>query len=69
MPVVVTELERITADPAGAAGRVWRRLGRDEWQTLPEALDNPDGERLYQVQLREARRRQAQREAAHREAQ
>ncbi|CAK7286382.1 hypothetical protein SGPA1_40642 [Streptomyces misionensis JCM 4497] len=67
--MVVTELERITADPAGAAGRVWRRLGRDEWQTLPEALDNPDGERLYQVQLREARRRQAQREAAHREAQ
>jgi hypothetical protein len=34
VPVVVTELERITADPAGAAGAVWRRLGRDEWQTL-----------------------------------
>ncbi|CAL9676742.1 replication-relaxation family protein [Streptomyces sp. enrichment culture] len=69
VPVVVTELERITADPAGAAGRVWRRLGRDEWQTLTQALDNPDGERLYQVQLREARRRQAEREAAEREAQ
>ncbi|MGZ0200593.1 replication-relaxation family protein [Streptomyces sp. RM1] len=69
VPVVVTELERITADPAGAAGRVWRRLGRDEWQTLSEALENPDGERLYQVQLREARRRQAEREAVHREAQ
>lgn len=69
VPVVVTELERITADPAGAAGKVWRRLGRDEWQTLSEALDNPDGERLYAVQLREARRRQAEREAAHREAQ
>ncbi|WP_335938988.1 replication-relaxation family protein [Streptomyces sp. PTD5-9] len=47
VPVVVTELERITADPAGAGGRVWRRLGRQEWQTLSEALDNPDGERLY----------------------
>ncbi|MFF9901532.1 hypothetical protein [Streptomyces longispororuber] len=69
MPVVVTELEWITADPDGAAGRVWRRLGRDEWQTLPEALDDPDGERLYRVELQEARRRQAEREAAHREAQ
>ncbi|MDX3548302.1 hypothetical protein [Streptomyces europaeiscabiei] len=62
MPVVVTELERITADLAGAAGPVWRRLGRDEWQTLPEALDNPDGDRLYAVQWEEARR-QAEREA------
>ncbi|MDX3697976.1 hypothetical protein PV726_49120 [Streptomyces europaeiscabiei] len=69
VPVVVTELERITADPAGAAGPVWRRLGRDEWQTLPEALDNPDGDRLYAVQWEEARRRQAEREAAEREAQ
>ncbi|MFD7102337.1 hypothetical protein [Streptomyces celluloflavus] len=48
---------------------MWRRLGRDEWQTLSEALDNPDGDRLYAVQPREARRRQAEREAAHREAQ
>ncbi|MFJ8948298.1 replication-relaxation family protein [Streptomyces sp. NPDC102395] len=69
VPVVVTDLERITADPAGAAGKVWRRLGRDKWQTLPEALDNPDGDQLYRVELREARRRQAEREAAHREAQ
>jgi hypothetical protein len=69
VPVVVTELERITADPAGAAGAVWRRLGRDEWQTLTEALDNPDGERLYRVQFRQARRRQAELEAAEREVQ
>ncbi|MFE4336957.1 replication-relaxation family protein [Streptomyces sp. NPDC056831] len=71
LPVVVTELERITADPDGAAGKVWRRLGRgeDEWQTLGEALDNPDGDRLYAAQLREARRRQEEREAAAREAQ
>ncbi|MEU2358644.1 hypothetical protein ABZ599_37745 [Streptomyces misionensis] len=48
---------------------MWRRLGRKAWQTLSEALDNPDGERLYQVQLREGRRRLAEREAAHREAQ
>ncbi|MGW1902236.1 replication-relaxation family protein [Streptomyces hirsutus] len=69
VPVVVTELERITADPAGAGGAVWRRLGRDEWQTLHEALDNPDGDRLYAVQWEQARRRRAEREAAQREAQ
>ncbi|MEU5958826.1 replication-relaxation family protein [Streptomyces sp. NPDC047525] len=69
VPVVVTELERITADPAGAAGKVWRRLRRDEWQTLTEALDNPDGDRLYAVQWKEAKRRQEEREAAEREAQ
>ncbi|MFM9584169.1 replication-relaxation family protein [Streptomyces caniscabiei] len=68
VPVVVTELERITADPAGAAGKVWRRLGRDEWQSLPEALDNPDGDRLYAAQWKEARDRRAEQEAAEREA-
>ncbi|OEJ21752.1 hypothetical protein AS594_39845 [Streptomyces agglomeratus] len=69
VPVVVTELERITADPDGAAGKVWRRLGRDEWQTLTEALDNSDGDRLYVVQAEQARKRQKEREAAAREAQ
>ncbi|MGA5499416.1 replication-relaxation family protein [Streptomyces cinereoruber] len=69
VPVVVTELERITADPAGTAGKVWRRLGREEWQTLGEALDTPDGDRLYLVQWREAKRRRQEREAAKREAQ
>ncbi|WP_274535188.1 replication-relaxation family protein [Streptomyces sp. CB02488] len=69
VPVVVTELERITADPAGAAGKVWRRLGRDEWQTLREALDNPDGDRLREVEEEQFRRRQAERKAAEREAQ
>ncbi|MFI6530668.1 replication-relaxation family protein [Streptomyces uncialis] len=68
VPVVVTELERITADLKGAAGKVWRRLGREEWQTLREALDNPDGDQLYAVQLKQARRRLAEREAAEREA-
>ncbi|MFH8295369.1 hypothetical protein [Streptomyces sp. NPDC018059] len=69
VPVVVTELERITAGPTGAAGKVWRRLGRDEWQPLTEALDNPDGARLYALQCKEAKRRQTEREAAEREAQ
>ncbi|MFE3687793.1 replication-relaxation family protein [Streptomyces sp. NPDC059095] len=69
VPVVVTELERITADPEGAAGKVWRRLGREEWQTLNEALDNPDGERLYAVEVEQSRKRQAERQAVEREAQ
>ncbi|MEU9189453.1 replication-relaxation family protein [Streptomyces sp. NPDC048484] len=69
VPVVVTELERITADPDGAAGKVWRRLGRYEWQTLTDALDNPDGDRLYVVQAEQARKRHKEREAAALEAQ
>ncbi|WP_411573416.1 hypothetical protein [Streptomyces fradiae] len=67
MTVVATELERI-ADPAGAAGAVWRRLGREEWQTLPEALDHPDGDRLYAAQWKKACARRSEREAAEREA-
>ncbi|WP_299542212.1 hypothetical protein [uncultured Streptomyces sp.] len=69
LPVVVAELERIAADPDGAAGTVWRRLGREEWQALADALDNPGGDRLYVVQAEEARRRQKEREAAALEAQ
>lgn len=41
--------------PVGAAGEVWRRLGRGVWQTLSEASDNPDGERLPQVQEDQSR--------------
>ncbi|WP_086739473.1 hypothetical protein [Streptomyces glaucescens] len=67
--MVVTELERITADPAGAAGKVWQRLGRDEWQTLGEAWTTRTAIDLYVVQWEEAKRRQAEREAAEREAQ
>lgn len=66
--MVVTELERITADPAGGAGAVWRRLGRNEWQSLPEALDNPDGDHPYAAQWKAARDRQAEQEAAERGA-
>ncbi|WP_418961181.1 hypothetical protein [Streptomyces tritici] len=67
--IMTNELERITADPAGAAGMVGRRRrrGRGEAQTLGEALDNPDGDRLYAVQWEQARRLKAEREAAERE--
>ncbi|MFJ3083340.1 hypothetical protein ACIPJG_26765 [Streptomyces halstedii] len=68
VPVVVTELERIPADPDGAVGKVWRGLGRDEdeWRTLGEALDSRDGEHLYAVPRKEAHRGQKEREAAER---
>lgn len=67
--MVVAELERITADRVGAGGAVWRRLGRQEWQTPSEALDNPDGEQLHTVQYEQTRGREAERQAAEREAQ
>ncbi|MGW1107211.1 hypothetical protein [Streptomyces sp. NPDC002540] len=67
--MVVTELERITADPDGAAGKVWLGRDEDEWQALHEALDNPDGDRLYTVQRKEAHCRKEEREAAQREVQ
>ncbi|MBX9399537.1 transposase family protein [Streptomyces sp. TRM72054] len=47
---------------------MWQRLGRPDWQTLTDALDNLDGDCLYEVERREAWRRQAEREAAEREA-
>ncbi|MGW0664603.1 hypothetical protein [Streptodolium elevatio] len=66
VPVVVTELEHLDAHGAGA--RVWKRLGRGDWQTLTDALDNPKGDRLHQAELAEARRRAQEHAAAAREA-
>jgi hypothetical protein len=42
VPVVVTELERITADPVGAAGKVRRRPGREV--TLGRRQELPSNE-------------------------
>ncbi|WP_236570178.1 hypothetical protein [Streptomyces mexicanus] len=66
VPVVVTPLEQLTEHGTGAA--VWRRLGREGEQTLPAALDNPDGDALFRDQearadAEEERRRVAEREA------
>ncbi|WP_345680504.1 replication-relaxation family protein [Yinghuangia aomiensis] len=66
VPVVVTELERIAEH--GADGPVWWRLSRGSWQTLTEALDNPDGDRLYKAERAAADVRAKERMAAEREA-
>ncbi|MEU9376498.1 replication-relaxation family protein [Streptomyces sp. NPDC048255] len=65
IPVVVTTLDRLQEHGADAA--VWRRLGRDHWQTLTAALDNPNGARLYEKELTQARAQTAARAAAARE--
>ncbi|MEU8138202.1 replication-relaxation family protein [Streptodolium elevatio] len=66
VPVVVTELEQLDAHGAGAA--VWKRLGRSGWQTLTDALDNPNGDRLYEAERAEVHRRAQEHAAAAREA-
>ncbi|MFG2894935.1 hypothetical protein [Streptomyces sp. NPDC048248] len=42
--MVVTTLGRLCEH--GPLGPVWFRFGHPAWQTLPDALDNPDDERL-----------------------
>ncbi|MEV0376037.1 replication-relaxation family protein, partial [Streptomyces sp. NPDC050636] len=53
VPILVTTLDRLREH--GPLGPVWFRFGHPTWQTLPDALDNPDDERAY-------RRRQCQRD-------
>ncbi|MFE9181660.1 hypothetical protein ACFYN5_36215 [Streptomyces sp. NPDC007126] len=53
----------------GERARCGGGSGSEKWQTLSEALDNPDGERLYRMEEDQSRRRQAERKAAEREAQ
>jgi Replication-relaxation len=66
IPVVVTTLDALRT--RGADGPVWRRFGRDQWQTLLEALNNPDGDALYEREVAKARATDEQRRAAEREA-
>ncbi|MFE7046332.1 replication-relaxation family protein, partial [Streptomyces atratus] len=67
VPVVVTTLEQLQEDGAGAA--VWRRLGREGEQKLTAALDNPDGDALYRRQYARAEENDKRQRAAEREAQ
>ncbi|WP_258056112.1 hypothetical protein [Streptomyces sp. Ru62] len=66
VPVVVTTLEQLKKHGADAA--VWRRLGREDEQTLADALDNPDGDALYRRQYAQADVEDKRRRAAEREA-
>ncbi|MFH8574088.1 replication-relaxation family protein [Streptomyces sp. NPDC017993] len=54
VPILVTTLGRLREH--GPLGRVWFRFGHPTWQTLPDALDNPDDERAFN--RRERRRDQ-----------
>lgn len=66
VPVVVTTLEQLKVQGAGAA--VWRRLGRGGEQTLIAALNNPDGAALYRRQAAQADAEEERHRAAEREA-
>ncbi|MEE6269177.1 replication-relaxation family protein [Streptomyces diastatochromogenes] len=73
VPIVVTTLDRLREH--GPLGPVWFRFGHSTWQTLFDALDNPDDDRAYWIrecerrQLREQQRKQEdeQRAREHRE--
>ncbi|MGW1769811.1 replication-relaxation family protein [Streptomyces sp. NPDC002073] len=64
VPVLVTTLDRLKLQ--GPHGRIWWRYGHEGWQTLTDALDDPDDHRAYRV--REERRRTAAQAAREREA-
>ncbi|MER6392773.1 replication-relaxation family protein [Streptomyces sp. NPDC001523] len=55
VPVIVTVLELLERE--GPRGRIWWRYGREGWETLADALANPDDHSAYSV--REERRRAA----------
>ncbi|MEU9256341.1 replication-relaxation family protein [Streptomyces sp. NPDC048270] len=56
IPLLATTLRRLAAH--GPHGPVWWRYGHKTWQSLTDALDNPDDYRAYSV--REEARRQAE---------
>ncbi|MFE9813155.1 replication-relaxation family protein [Streptomyces sp. NPDC005548] len=60
IPVLFTTLERLQA--GGSRGSVWWRCGHRQWETLPDALDNPADHRAWSVrgEQRRARREEAE---------
>ncbi|GAA2695370.1 replication-relaxation family protein [Streptomyces lunalinharesii] len=61
VPILVTTLDRLREH--GPLGPTWFRFGHRTWQTLPDALDNPDDHRDYRRRADErARRHKQQRE-------
>ncbi|MFE1877525.1 replication-relaxation family protein [Streptomyces sp. NPDC059496] len=63
VPVIVTVLELL--ERRGPHGQIWWRYGRKDWQTLADALDNPDDSRAYAA--REEKRRAAAQAARERQ--
>lgn len=66
VPLLATTLRLLAAK--GPHGPVWWRYGHHTWQTLEQALDNPDDYRAYAVRD-EARRKAADAERDRREQQ
>ncbi|MFI9080935.1 replication-relaxation family protein [Streptomyces sioyaensis] len=61
VPILVTTLDRLREH--GPLGPVWLRFGHPAWQTLADALDNPDDERAFtRRQRRRDQLRKQQRE-------
>ncbi|MFD9586170.1 hypothetical protein ACFWBM_15905 [Streptomyces sp. NPDC059980] len=55
IPVLFTTLDRLQAGGPHAA--VWWRCGHRQWETLPDALDNPADRRAWQVREKVRRAR------------
>ncbi|MEV0193131.1 hypothetical protein AB0I39_31945 [Kitasatospora purpeofusca] len=60
LPVVATTMPLLRR--FGAAAPIWWRSGGQQWATLVEALDNPDGDQLLEQQREAARRARELRE-------
>ncbi|MGD3108009.1 replication-relaxation family protein [Streptomyces sp. YGL11-2] len=65
VPVLVTTLDRLQRH--GPLGAVWFRFGHSTWQSLDDALDDPDAYRARAPERKERRRQAAQRAKRERE--
>ncbi|MEV0538031.1 hypothetical protein [Kitasatospora sp. NPDC050463] len=65
LPIVATTLPLLRTRGADAA--IWRRLGRRGWHTLSQALDNPHGDQLLEVEWAAAEQARRERERKERE--
>ncbi|MDH6521831.1 hypothetical protein M2163_001176 [Streptomyces sp. SAI-135] len=65
IPLVFTTLPRLQKD--GPLGAVWWRCGHRQWETLTDALANPDGVEAWQARDSERRRERQERERQERE--
>ncbi|MEU9056966.1 hypothetical protein AB0D37_42445 [Streptomyces sp. NPDC048384] len=70
LPLMFTTLPRLQQD--GPLAAVWWRCGHRQWETLPDALTNPDDEAAWHrrdTERRRQRERQEERDRQHKPAQ
>ncbi|MEV5795720.1 replication-relaxation family protein [Streptomyces sp. NPDC052192] len=65
IPVLFTTLDRLQA--SGPYAAVWWRCGHRQWETLPDALDNPTDHRAWQAREKVCRARHDEELAQQRE--